>query len=224
MEDIQSVFPEGIRGLIFDCDGVLVDSKEANIAYYNRLRAEFGHPPMEKALEEPVQMGTVLQAFTMLFTQEEVKKLPEILQQIPYSIFSLPLLKLETGLRELLDWCYVEKILLAVHTNRNTKGILDLLENFCLRDRFDLVMSAEIAEPKPSPDGVQRILNTWNVPQYSVGFIGDSAADAGAAAGAGVPFLAYRNPSLSAAVHISDFSRLQETLADVKNASRILST
>lgn len=27
-------FPEGIRGIVFDCDGVLFDSRASNIHYY----------------------------------------------------------------------------------------------------------------------------------------------------------------------------------------------
>jgi len=34
------------KGFIFDCDGVLIDSLQANVVYYNRYRTRFGLPPM----------------------------------------------------------------------------------------------------------------------------------------------------------------------------------
>lgn len=40
----QGLFPHGIAGVIFDCDGVMIDSRTANNIYYNRVLAWFGLP------------------------------------------------------------------------------------------------------------------------------------------------------------------------------------
>lgn len=209
---LTQAFPSGVAGLIFDCDGVLVDSKDANIGYYNRLLAEFGHPPMPESVTDYVQMATAGQAFDLLFTDEERKKLPEVAGRIPYREFSLPRLRLEPGVRELLEWLRERGVRMGVHTNRGS-GMWDVLDMFCLRDMFDPVMTVDVVTPKPSPEGVTRILGEWDVPERSVGFIGDSATDAGAAGGGGVPFIAYRNAALDAAVHVEDFTRLRRALA-----------
>ena len=37
----------GIRGIIYDCDGVLFESRNANLAYYNTVLNHFGEPPVE---------------------------------------------------------------------------------------------------------------------------------------------------------------------------------
>ena len=34
----------GIRGIIYDCDGVLFESRAANLAYYNAVLRQFGEP------------------------------------------------------------------------------------------------------------------------------------------------------------------------------------
>lgn len=209
---LRAAFPDGLSGLIFDCDGVLVDSKDANIGYYNRLLAEFGHPPMPETLIDYVQMSTARQAFEALFTTRELHQLPDVMRRIPYRTFSLPLLRLEPGIRELLQWLHEQGVRLAVHTNRSS-GMWDVLDMFSLRDFFDPVMTVEDVAPKPDPEGVLRILEKWRVSNATVGFIGDSPTDAGAARNAGIPFAAYRNASLDAAVHIEDFSTLRRTLA-----------
>ena len=37
---LERTFPAGLSGLIFDCDGVMVDSRDVNIGYYNLLRGK----------------------------------------------------------------------------------------------------------------------------------------------------------------------------------------
>ena len=48
------LFPHGLTGIIFDCDGVMIDSRAANAIFYNKVLAALGLPPLtpeqEKAL------------------------------------------------------------------------------------------------------------------------------------------------------------------------------
>lgn len=209
--ELRAAFPHGLAGLIFDCDGVIVDSRDANIGYYNRLLAEFGRPPMPESCAAYVQMASVEQAFELLFTPAERDLLPAVIERIPYRAVSLPLLRLEAGARELLCRLRERGVRLAMHTNRGS-GVWDVLDMFSLRDFFDPVMTVEVVAPKPDPAGVRRILADWGCRGSVVGFVGDSATDAGAAGGAGVPLVAYRNAALAAAVHVDDFTRLREAL------------
>ena len=208
---LSALFPMGLSGLIFDCDGVLVDSCGANVGYYNRLLAEFGLPPMPEAHEEYVQMASAEQAFEFLFTPEQRKLLPDIFKRLPYNDITLPLLEPEPGLKEMLLALHGRGVRLAVHTNRR-EGIWDVLRKFGIDTVFDPVMNAVNALPKPSPDGVYKILAAWKVPAGTVGFLGDSRSDAEAAAGAGVPLIAYRSEKLAAAVHADSFPELQKVL------------
>ena len=210
-QSLRAVFPHGLAGLIFDCDGVIVDSKDAHIGYYNRLLAEFGRPPMPESRVDYVQMASVDQAFASLFTPEELDLLPAVIERIPYRSFSLPRLRLEPGVRELLCLLRERGMRIAMHTNRGS-GVWDVLDMFSLRDCFDPVMTVDEVAPKPDPAGVRRILAAWGCRGSVVGFVGDSATDAGAAGGAGVPLVAYRNAGLAAAIHVDDFTRLRDAL------------
>ncbi len=211
---LTRVFPNGLRGLIFDCDGVLVDSCAANIGYYNRLLAEFGLPPVADDLVEYVQMSTAEQALRCLFTPEQYEQLPAIAQRIPYKTVTLPLLKLEPGLKEMLLWLHGRGVRLGVHTNRGN-GMWDVLQKFGMENLFDPVMTVEVVEPKPSPEGVLRTLKAWKIPAETVGFVGDSATDAAAAGGGGVSLIAYRNADLPASVHVDDFPALHRALENL---------
>ena len=97
----------------------------------------------------------------------------------------------------------------------------DLLARFNLREMFDPVMTAEIVPSKPDPAGVHRILEAWQCSPEVVGFIGDSATDAAAAQGGGLPLLAYNSPDLTAAVHIDNFAHLRSALERLPLLGRI---
>ncbi len=208
---LRETFPAGISGFIFDCDGVMVDSRDVNIGYYNLLLREVGKAPVSEEQASFVQMSTAMEALEYLFSQDELKQLPAIAERYPYKEIALPQLELEPGLAELLRWLKGQGVRLGIHTNRG-RGMWDLLERFGLRDVFDPVMTAEQVPSKPDPAGVLRILEAWRVEPKTVGFVGDSSTDAAAALGGGVPLLAYGNPRLPAAVHLNDFAQFHAAL------------
>lgn len=207
--------PRTLRGVIFDCDGVLIDSRHANITYYNRLLVAVGKQPMTAAQEEYVHMASERQAVAHILNPDEVARYDEIAAQVPYREVVLPLLTLEEGAREVLTRLRARGLRLAVHTNRG-KGMWDVLDKFSMRDIFDPVMTVQHVAPKPSPEGVLRVLEAWRVTPAEVLFVGDSAADAQAAQGAGVPFIAYKNAALRpAAALVGSFAEIEAMLRPV---------
>ena len=208
------IFTKGLKGLIFDCDGVLVDSRDANIAYYNLLLAELGKPPLTPAQEAYAQMASSRQAVEQVLTPEEMELVPAICARKPYRETALPLLKLEPGLEDLLPWLKQRGVRMAVHTNRG-RGMEDVLDRFDLHGFFDPVITVQHVLPKPDPEGVLRILEVWGLNPTEVGFVGDSETDMGAARAAGVPLLAYKNLGLEAAAHLTDFAALRRGVANL---------
>ena len=155
----------------------------------------------------------------VLVSPEELKLLPAIAERYPYRDVALPQLELEPGLADMLHWLRERGVRLGIHTNRGS-GMWDLLARFNLGEMFDPVMTAEIVPSKPDPAGVHRILETWKFGPESVGFIGDSATDAAAAQGGGVPLLAYNSPDLPAAVHVDNFAHLRSALERLPRLGR----
>ena len=45
-----------IDGIIFDCDGVLFESKNANLAYYNRIMQKFRYPLVTEDQQENAKL------------------------------------------------------------------------------------------------------------------------------------------------------------------------
>ena len=46
----------GYKAVIYDCDGVMFDSFEANVAFYERIMALMGKPPLNRHSEEQMRV------------------------------------------------------------------------------------------------------------------------------------------------------------------------
>jgi phosphoglycolate phosphatase-like HAD superfamily hydrolase len=78
---------------------------------------------------------------------------------------------------------------------------------------FDLVISAsDVDRPKPFPDPLLKIINHFKVYPNNVVYIGDSEVDEQASLSAGVPFIAYNNPSLLTDIHIKSLNEIESLL------------
>ena len=201
-----------LRGVIFDIDGVIFDSKEANTGYYNQILAELGLPPMSAEDVEYCHMATGKQALDRIvpkyLQQHELKRAQ---QAIPYFDFVITKLALEEGLMETLIWLEKHEVALGICTNRLTR-VPELLEHFGIRHFFSSIKTASDAEPKPSPQGLLKTLRQWQLmPQQAV-FIGDTMADQMAARAAQMPFWAFGNARLEADEHFNSFAKLLDSL------------
>ncbi|MDI6852451.1 MAG: HAD hydrolase-like protein [Deltaproteobacteria bacterium] len=189
----------------FDCDGVLFDSRDANIAYYNAILAAFGRPPMDPADVDYVHSHTARQSVEYLF--READNLEEVLDYcrgLDYQPF-IPLMLEAPHLRNFLIFLR-PRYYTAVATNRTTTTH-PVLQYHGLEHHFDLVVSAlDVSRPKPHPESFWRILEHFQLRPEEAIYIGDSQVDEEFAHNAGVALVAYRNPSLKAAYHLESFA------------------
>ena len=56
-----------LKLIAFDCDGVLFDSRQANIAFYHAILQQFGLPPLTPPAVEYVHSHTVFESLDYLF-------------------------------------------------------------------------------------------------------------------------------------------------------------
>lgn len=200
-----------LQGIIFDCDGVLVDSFEANMRYYDLIRSKFGLPPLNADQRRFCQMSSSQQAFEHIIPAPLRPALPQLLKEISYKGEIEPSIEAMKNIHAFLKR-FQPHLLLGVHTNR-MNGVDTLLQRIGIYEFFGPIMTVERAEPKPSPDGTLKILDLWNVPAKSVLFIGDSSTDQKTAAAAGTVFLSFENPELLPIGTCMSFDDLSEALA-----------
>ncbi len=210
---------ESLEVLVFDCDGVLFDSRKANTRFYSHILEHLGKPPVRPDQEEYIHMHPVRESLQYLLQSPDLfREAWDYLKGFNFSSFNKYLSK-EPGLQELLELARISKRI-ALATNR-TVSTRELLVHFELDVFFDLVVCAsDVTHPKPHPEIMEKILDTFRVPPDKVLFIGDSPVDEELASATGVFFAAYKNPRLKAHLHLSHFDELQPIIANGKAGSR----
>lgn len=195
-----------LKLIVFDCDGVMFDSKRANVEYYNHLLRHFSLGPMSHDEEEYVHMSSVRDSISHIFrkaphiSNDELKSYHS---QVGYGPF-LQYMNMEADLVEFLQ-AIQGNYRLAISTNRSNT-MIPLLEEHNLTHYFEKVVTAITAKrPKPAPDGLLEILDHFQCQPAETIFIGDSIVDLQQASACQVDLIAFKNQKLDGKYHVSSF-------------------
>lgn len=183
----------GLRGVIFDCDGVLFESHRANLAFYNAVLDYFGEAPVrpeETARAHLCHTAASPRVLETLLGNERAAAGLAYAASLDYRQF-IPFMTPEPGLQPSLAQL-AKTLPLAVATNRG-RSVRAVLKHFALEDFFSVVVtSKDVAAPKPSPDMLLLALQQLKLAPEEVLFVGDSELDQAAARAAGIRFVAYK--------------------------------
>ena len=198
-----------VKCIIYDCDGVLFDSLEANTRLYNDLCRSVGRPPLTVEEINYAHSHTVYESVHFLFARDEElgKRALETLKQIDFRRY-IVYLKMEPNLLKTLDLLRANGIRRAISTNRTT-SMNYIMEEFGLWPHFELVVTAlDVEHPKPHPESIEKILSTFRLTHNETLFLGDSDIDRGAAKAAGIHFISYKNEEITTGTVIHDHLEL----------------
>jgi len=204
-----------ISAVIFDCDGVMFDSRQANINFYNHLLSRYGLPPMAEEQIHYVHMNTADKSVRHIFAGTPFTEEAQAYRmQMDYAPFIKDMV-MEPGLKELLQHLR-PRVGLAVATNRsNTIG--DVLDQNSLSGLFDIVVSSlDVENPKPHPESIYKILDFFSLNPDQAVYIGDSPIDLETARASGVHFIAYGNGGLPAPVRAASMADVEKVLAELE--------
>jgi len=190
-----------ISAVIFDCDGVMFDSRQANIHYYNHILSHFGLPSMTEDEVAFVHMQTADESIRHIFKGTPyTEQAQEYQMQVDYTPFIKDMI-IEPGLKDLLRGLRPH-FGLAVATNRSTT-IGKVLEWNGLGQYFDIVVSSlDVKNPKPHPEPLLKILDFFGIEPLESLYVGDSSVDFQTARAAGVIFISCKNRELEADYHV----------------------
>ena len=182
----------GVRGIIFDCDGVLFASHQANLAYYNAVLAELGEPlvrPEEREKAHLCHTAATPQVFAGLLGAERVDAALAWRSPSIIAVLSHIWCRSRTWRR---PWrISPSRLPLAIATNRGN-SMAEILRHFGLR-----IISGRGDQPRRAP--AQTVAGhasagrrtAWTATGELL-FVGDSELDWAAAQAAGIRFAAYK--------------------------------
>ncbi len=180
------------KGAIFDLDGTLADTLES-IAYcgnYAMRSCRLPEIPLEKYRYFVGNGADTLIKRCLIYSGDEDLKFYEkayAKYQIIFKEECLFNVTVYPGMMEALQEMKSRGMKLAVLSNKPHERTLDVVYSLFGRELFDTVLGhrQEIAK-KPSPQGVQEILDGWEMDAKDILYVGDTATDmiTGNAAGA----------------------------------------
>ena len=199
-----------VKCVIYDCDGVLFDSIEANRVLYNHIALSMGRAQMSEEELRYCHMNTVRDSIHCLFKDDpgrEAKALTFLDQQIDFKDY-IPYLRMEPHLLPTLRNLRDRGLMTAICTNRTT-SMPHLMERFALHPYFDMVVTAlDVTHSKPHPESVLKILEGLKVRAIETLYVGDSEVDLKTAEASGVVFVAYKSKAISTGLFIDDHEQI----------------
>ncbi len=210
-----------LKCVIYDCDGVLFDSFEANTKLYNDLCAWVGRVPLKREEMQYVHTHTVFEAIHFIFGKEDnlEKKALESIKQVDFRNYIVHL-KMEPHLVEALEELKKKEIFRVINTNRTT-SMKHIMERFGLGPYFDMVVTAlDVKNPKPHPESIEKIMAALRLRKEEAVFVGESDVDKQTAESSGVRFIAYKNREIANDLYIEDHLDLLHLIVNGKGLQR----
>lgn len=175
-----------IKAVLFDVDGVLLDSTAANAAFYRELFRRIGGlgPTAEDMkTSNHLSMEAMLRRFYPDRPQTDIDAWVTLGDTIDVGF---ELLRLMPGVLEVIPQLS-QRYALGLVTNRTTASIDDLWKILPFKNSFSAIAAYEMTlKHKPDPEPVQYALQQLDVQPSEAVFVGDAKTDLQAGQAAGV--------------------------------------
>lgn len=174
----------GIKGLVFDLDGTLIDSLAVTIDAFNHGIMHFGHT--KKSSQEILAYfgpgeGEI---FSKILGPENSPTAYAVARaHMDAYVGKIPL---HEGVKELLEGVKSLGLPYSIFTGRGQETTEMILNHHGIREEFVTVVTSDhVDQPKPSPEGLYKCLKKMKMKPEDVFFIGDSPVDMQAARSSG---------------------------------------
>ncbi|MDE1857026.1 MAG: HAD-IA family hydrolase [Candidatus Micrarchaeota archaeon] len=208
-----------IRAIIFDVDGVLIDSHDANILFFKRLIRAFGYKvPTQRILEKGHAMPLI--DLIRLMTKEKSEErarwiLDHWADKVKYPSRMVRSVRGTAATLRRLEGKYR----LAIVTNRIMEGRSMMYDIGSIARHFDIVVSfGDYRRPKPYPDPLLVAAKRLGIPPSECVYVGDLSVDKKAAYNAGMKFICFAG---SKGAHprsrytVKEFPKLEEAISKI---------
>jgi phosphoglycolate phosphatase len=198
--DILEVF--GLAAVIFDFDFTLADSSAGIAESVNFALGRLGFPavPREQVHKTiglslkavfSILTGVADQGLADEFCHHFVRRADEVMASLTRIYDSVP---------EVADLLRASGFKLGIVSTKFRYRIEEILKQQGLREQFAVIIGGEdVIVHKPDPSGLLLALAQLGVKPAEAFYVGDHLVDAGAAAGAAIPFIAVLSGTCSRA-------------------------
>ncbi len=190
-----------IRAVLFDIDGVLLDSFEANLKFFQDFMTHIGNRPPTREEYEPLFHRPMRDVLTTLLpdkTTDEITQLWIMARQrvVPYPV---ELLSTPEDIDATLNILH-SQYALGVVTSRTTEGVFGIPQLAALKAYFNVVVAyQDTAEHKPHPAPLLRAAEKLGMTPNNIVYVGDVENDIVAARAAGMKVITYAPQPVGAA-------------------------
>lgn len=204
-----------IKAIIFDIDGVLLDSFEANFKFIKDLMSRFGYRPPTRE-EFPaifhLSLFDTIKKLTGLSSEEEIRRMIEMRKshevRYPLELLSAP--EKAAATIDILS----KKYLLGIVTSRIRESVFEAPKMAALKKYFPVSISYEdTINHKPHPEPLLLAVSQLGVKPEEAVYIGDVQNDIEAARAAGMKVIIYsKNDLPEADIRTDSFASLPELI------------
>ncbi len=205
-----------IKAVLFDIDGVLIDSLNANTHFFQKLLSTAGYPPPspeEYKTMFHLPIVDVLRKVTGTNSEAEIQRIQSLVgNQVPYPV---ELVKPQPNVEQVIENLR-QKYQLGLITSRIKNHVWRLpLLNKC-KDSFTILISLDdVKKPKPDPEGILIALKKLNVEPNEAVYLGDAITDFQAGKAAGVQTVMFKNTEVEGVDgYVSSLTEFEEWLAN----------
>lgn len=172
------------KAIIFDIDGTLTFTNQLIFDSFNHIAEKYLKKRFSDeeiiALFGPTEDVILKQMFPDKF--DEVRK-----DYYEYYHRNHEIAQLYDGIKELLIDLKNAGVILGIFTGKGRTSSLITLNFLGIRDLFDMIVTGDdVKNHKPSPEGILKFIQTFNLKPEEVLMIGDAPSDIKAAREAGV--------------------------------------
>jgi pyrophosphatase PpaX len=173
-----------LKGIIFDIDGTLTSTNELIFKSFNHIAINY----LDRTFTDK-EIIALFGPTEDVILKEWCGKNFEAAKKDYYEFYKSHhhIAKLYPGIKKLLDYLKSKRILLSIFTGKGRQASLITLEELNIINYFDLIVTGDdVANHKPSSEGIMKFVNEYNLNKEEVLMIGDSVADVRASKEAGI--------------------------------------
>ncbi|MBR9699227.1 HAD family hydrolase [Candidatus Woesearchaeota archaeon] len=177
-----------IKALLFDMDGVIIDSHDAWYQAFNQALQHFENRPISKEEFD----DNVWARSTIEDGQYFSVPIKEVLEYIVSQAKIFDQVRCNPFVEETLAELKSKGIVLVIATNTPRSLAIKMLNQLKLNHYFDhIITSSDVEKDKPDPEMILTMLERLKLRVDDVLFVGDSLTDKKAAKAAHTPFVGY---------------------------------